>query len=183
VNDPFDWINFHISEIKYDDPRRFTAFRNRIKEIESEFKGINEISDLSQLICFHKMAKWVGEKEIRIATYFPFNRPEEYWKYSKTEFRLEEGRNRITNYIELPIWVDNDSSFIKSYGIPELNRTQNLPADYFTTRPKIKIKDILIGENSGIQIDEFEKFREALIDTIRFNYGYNIDLSYNFFEL
>ena len=93
------------------------------------------------------------------------------------------GRNRITNYIEMPLWVDNDSYLIKSHGTPELDRTQNLPMDYFNTKPKLKIKNIVIGSNSGIQIDEFKEFREMLNDTIRFNYGYEIDIDFNFFNL
>lgn len=182
-NDPINWVNFHISEVKYDEPDSFYSYKKRVEKIESEYEGINLTCDLSQLICFHKTAKWQGEKEVRIATYNPYNGPEEYWKYSKSEFRLEKGRNRITNYIEMPLWVDNDSSLIKSYGTPELDRTQNLPKDYFNIRPKIKIKNILIGINSGIQIEEFREFRAMLIETIRFNYGYDIDIDYNFFEL
>jgi hypothetical protein len=181
-NDPVNWMNFHISEVKYDEPDSFLSYRKRVKEIETEYQGIDLSCDLSQLICFHKTAKWHGEKEVRIATYNPYQLLEEYWKYSKSEFRLEEGRNRITNYIEMPLWVDNDSHLIKSYDKPELDRLQNLPNDYFNTRPKMKIKNILIGINSGIRIDEFEKFRSMLIETIRFNYGYEIDIDYNFFE-
>lgn len=131
-NDPAEWVNFHLSDIKYDQPKSFVSYQQRVKEIENQYKGIHLDCDLSQFICFHKTAKWKGEKEVRIATYFPYTKIEEYWKYSKSEFRIEEGRNRITNYIEIPLWVDNSSDLIKSYISPELDRTQNLPTNYFT---------------------------------------------------
>jgi len=182
-DDPLDWINYHIAEVKYDEPDSFKSYRKSAKEIESQYTGINLSCDLSQLICFHKTSRWEGEKEVRIATYYPFNNVEQYWKYSKSEFRLETGRNRVTNYIEMPIWVDNNSSWVKSYDSPELDRTQNLNIDYFNTRPKIKIKDILIGKNSGIQIEEFDEFRSLLVETIRYNFGYDLDISYNFFSV
>lgn len=183
ANDPIEWMNFHISEVKYDKKACFVNYKQRLNEIKSQFDWANDRTDLSQLICFHKTSKWQNEKEIRIATYFPYKKQEEYLKYSKTEFRLEERRNRITNYIELPLWVNNDSHLIKSNDIIELDRTQKLPLDYFASRPKIKIKDILIGYKSGISIQEFEKFRLSIIDTIRYNCGYNIELSYSLFEL
>jgi hypothetical protein len=151
--------------------------------LESKYPGISLHCDLSQLICFHKTAKWKGESEVRIATYFPYKDPEEYRKYSKPEFRIETGRNRIINYIELPLWVNDESSLVKCFGSPELDRTQNLPADYFKTRPKIKIKNILFGKDCGIEIEEFEKFRTMLTEIIRYNYGYDIEIDYNFFEL
>ncbi|MBI5856666.1 MAG: DUF2971 domain-containing protein [Sphingobacteriales bacterium] len=180
INDPLKWQNFHMAEVKYDQLDGFVNYKKQLEEIKSQFYWVNERTDLSKLICFHKTSKWQGENEVRIATYFPYKRTEEYWKYSKTEFRLEGGRNRITNYIELPIWVDNESHLIKSYATPELDRIQNLPQDYFVSRPQIKLKQILIGVESGISPQEFDKYRLALLDTVRFNLGYEVDIPYDF---
>jgi hypothetical protein len=182
-NDPSKWVNFHLTEVKYEEPSGFQAYRDRVRAIEAQHKGISLHCDLSRLIGFHKAGNWMAEKEVRIATYFPYGDLEEYWKYAKPEWRLEKGRNRITNYIELPIWVDNDSSLIKSYGKPELDRTRVLPGDYFDTRPKIKIKNVLIGPNSGIEVDEFQRFHSMMVDIIRYNYGYDADLDDNLFEI
>ena len=82
-NNPISWKNFHMAEVKYGDPVNFHSYRKRVKEIELEYRGINLSCDLSRLICFHKTAKWKGEREVRIATYNPFQQLEEYWKYSK----------------------------------------------------------------------------------------------------
>jgi Protein of unknown function (DUF2971) len=183
INSPMEWLNFHIAEVKYDKLDGFVNYQKQLEEIKSQFHWANERTDLSKLICFHKTSKWKGEKEVRLATYFPYKKTEEYWKYSKTEFRLEGGRNRITNYIELPIWVDNESHWIKSYDTPELDRTQNLQQDYFISRPQIKIKRILIGAESGISPQEFDAYRLALLDTIRFNFGYDVDIPFDTVKL
>lgn len=183
INDPIEWVNYHMAEVKYDKLEGFVNYQQRIEEIKSQFDWVKERTDLSKLICFHKTSKWQGEKEVRIVTYFPFRTTEEYWKYSKTEFRLDEGRNRITNYIELPIWVDNESHFVKSYNNPELDRTQKLPENYFVTRPKIRIKKILIGFDSGISAEEFGNYRTVLLDTIRYNFGYDADIPYDFVRI
>jgi hypothetical protein len=85
------------------------------------------------------------------------------------------------HYINLPLWVDNDAWVFKDSNPHELRRTQKLPNDYFITRPKIKIKDILIGKNSGIHSLELPKFKGALENVIFFNYGYNIKITDDLF--
>ena len=180
-NDPKSWMNFHISEVKYESIEKFRSYFLEKEEFEKKY-SITAHCDLSKLIGFHKEPKWENEKEVRLLTYYPYKHFEEYLKFSKTEFRLSNGRNRIVHYIKLPLWVDNNSPYLKST-LEELSRVQKLPADYFETRPKIKIKDILIGKNSGIDQMTYKIFRNELKDIIELNYGYNIDLRTNLFEL
>ncbi len=174
-NDLKDWINYHISFIKYSAPTNFDEYRNEINELNKKY-GITAQCDLSKLIAFHKTSKWSYEKEVRLLTYNPFKDFEGDIKYSKPEFRIDKIRNRITHYIELPLWVDNNSRSIKSDKI-EFDRTQILPFDYYKTRPKIKLKKIIIGKNSGLRDDELPRFKYKLKDIVLLNYGYEIEIS------
>lgn len=179
VNDSSDWVNFHMSEIKYEVPAAFEQFGLDMEEVKKK-REIEVDYDLSKLIGFHKISQWQGEREVRILTYYPFESYEESLRYAKTEFRLQTDRNRITHYFKLPIWVDNDSHYIKSLTSADLHRNQRLPADFFHTRPKLKIKDILFGSNCGITQEESQRFRRQIEDIILYNYGYKINLSTGF---
>jgi hypothetical protein len=112
----------------------------------------------------------------------PYNGIEEMWKYSKPDIRIEQGRNRVVSYIELPLWVNNDSNLLKCDNREELNRTQNLKLEYFATRPKIKIKEIKFGVNCGIQSIEFDTFRKMVSEIFELNYGYKIHIDYTLFD-
>lgn len=179
VNDPGTWVNFHMSEIKYEVPAAFEQFGVDMEEVQRR-RGISVDYDLSKLIGFHKKPAWNGEKEVRILTYYPFDSYEEFLRYAKTEFRLQSQRNRMTHYFKLPFWVDNDSGYTKSHTSSDLHRDQNLPKDFFDTRPKLKIKDILFGEQCGITTNEFPRFKRELEDLILFNYGYKVTISSKF---
>lgn len=181
-DDPMAWDNFHMAEVKYASIEPFKEYGERVKGIERGWEGITVRCDLSQLTGFHKAEQWAGEKEVRISTYYPYDNLEAYWKYAKADYRLKEGRNRVTYYIDLPIPVDNESHYIKSFGKPELDRTQILPPGYFDTRPRIKIKKILIGANSGHTIQEYDKLRDVLIETARNRLGYDVEIDYNMFS-
>ena len=181
-NNPLEWINYHISSVKYETGENFNNYFKKVKEFEEKY-SITAKCDLSKLMAFHKKPKWADEKEIRILTYYPFDNFEEYLKYSRLEFRLDPERNRITNYIDLPIWVDNDSCYVKSNLHPELDRTQDLPSDYFISRPKIRIVKIFLGENCGIQPPNYTMFRKEIEKLVMLNYGYTIDMDRNMFSL
>jgi hypothetical protein len=90
MNDPKDWERYHVSEIKYGSPGSFEIYKKRAEEIEAEYyqMGISLHCDLSRLIGFHKAKGWEGEKEVRIASYIPFNDLEEGEKFTKPEWRL-----------------------------------------------------------------------------------------------
>jgi hypothetical protein len=180
INDPKTWNNFHISNIKYKEPNHFNTYFQEIKDLEKKY-GISASYDLSKLIAFHKMPSWNEEKEVRILTYYPYENLEEYLKYSKTEFRLEPKRNRVTHYIELPIWVDNTSYMIKS-SRKELDRTRDLPMDYFDNRPQLKIIEIILGKNCGIEPESYPRFRTTLKDIVSFNFGYEIKIDEHLFS-
>ncbi|MCC5929077.1 MAG: DUF2971 domain-containing protein [Cyclobacteriaceae bacterium] len=180
-NDPLQWENYHMAEMKYGLSDKFKKYFQLKRDFEKKY-NISAECDLSKLIAFHKEPHWLLEKEIRLLTYYPFSDINGYLKYSKPEFRLTEGRNRIVHYINLPLWVDNDAWVLKDSNSHELRRTQELPEDYFITRPKIKIKDILIGKNAGIDSNKLGRFSTTLKNIIFYNYGYDIKITNDLFS-
>lgn len=181
INDPKEWENFHMAKVIYDDHRKFQTYFDNIKALESKYQ-ITAKCDLSKLIGFHKTPKWSDEKEVRITTYFPYQHMDEYFKYSKTEFRIEPNRNRITHYIELPIWVDNNSYLIKGFK-KDLDRTQDIPVEYFANRPKIQITGIILGKNCGLEPDNMGRYTYALRNIVSNNYGYEISVVDDLFSM
>ncbi|HET7118253.1 MAG TPA: hypothetical protein VFI29_17275, partial [Hanamia sp.] len=169
-NDPAEWKKYMISKVYYDVPQKFKEYRNEVKKFE-KYHGITTELDLGKFIGFHKENSFDKEMEIRLASYVPYKTPGEYLKFSKPDFRIKQ--NTITNYITLPLWVDNDCERIKML-------EKSFIYD-FKTNPKIKIQNIYFGENCGIPNSEFSKYRDTLFDSIRLNLGYEIDLKLNLF--
>lgn len=178
-NDPKLWDNFHMSEVKYDVADKFDKYFKEKSDLEKKY-SISAECDLSKLMAFHKEPRWKDEKEVRLMTYYPFEEYEERLKFIKSEFRLSKGRNRVVHYVKLPIWVDNTSPYVNSE-ISELSRIQLLPANYYDSRPRIRIKNILLGKNSGVEPDEYERFRFELQEIIQLNYGYRVNIDLNLF--
>lgn len=81
---------------------------------------------------------------------------------------------------KLPIWVDNSSHYIKGLTSSDYDRNQRLPANFFDTRPKLRIKDVLFGTSCGITVKEFPQFKRQIEDIILYNYGYAVSLSSDF---
>lgn len=170
-----------MSEVKYEEPEHFKVFCQEKKYIEDS-NGISLTCDLSKLIGFHKIKKWEEEKEIRLITFAPHKRQEDYYKLSKTEFRIESNRNRIARYIDFPIWTDLESS----QGSDATNSSEYKIASHLfndDSKPKIQITKIIFGENCGIEPDDFGRFKTAINDIILFNYDYRIEIDNNFFSL
>lgn len=182
-NDPKSWQNYHMSEIKYAVSTRVRKFKRDVQKLENA-RGIVVDFDPSRLVAFHKRKKFATEKEVRLLTHSPYPSFEESSKYLKMDYRLankRHPRNRVTTYFELPLWV-NDSVISNDDNRPELDRRQNLPVDFFNTRPKIVIKDILIGYNTKLGYEELDRLREVLEETLTVNFGYRADLSFNLFD-
>jgi hypothetical protein len=182
VNDPNDWINFHMAEIKYHLPTSIKKYKSDLIKFETKY-GIKATVDAAKLIGFYKKKKYAGEKEVRLLSYSPYSSFQENAKFIKQDYRLARNRNRFTNYFELPLWVDNTNLYANEADIPDLDRRQNLPPDYFHTRPKIRIIDIKLGEQCGLNYDELVELREQIDMTIACNYGYRINLKKEFFLL
>lgn len=179
-NDPMTWDNYHIAQVKYAGIEAFESYGERVKKIEQTY-GVSVWCDVSPLIGFHKEAKWADEKEVRISTYYPYDTYDAYLKYAKSDYRLKTGRNRVTNYIELPLWVDNDSSWIQSPGKPDLDRTQRLSKGFFREHPKIKVKRIIIGANSGLSLLEYSQLEQTVFQTCRDRLGYDVEVDLNMY--
>lgn len=182
-NDPKDWNNYHLAEVKYNLSSDIKEYAEKLKELKLKYPNASFDLGLEKLMSFYKESKWKGEKEVRILTYKPHRYIEEWLKFCKRDLKIEEGRNRFTRYIELPLWVDN-SSLLITKGSEEalLDRRQNLPEDYFIKHPKIKIKDILFGSRCGLNNEKYDTFREGIEDTIRYNLGYEVKLNLNLFS-
>jgi hypothetical protein len=179
-NDPMTWYNFHIAGVKYGEVDAFQHYGARVKAIERE-NDVTAWCDLSPLIGFHKEPKWANEKEVRISTYFPYDNFDAYLKYAKADYRLAAGRNRVTNYIELPLWVDNDSSWVQDLRRPELDRRQRLPDGFFKEHPNIKVKRILVGARSGLSLQEYAKLEQTLFQTCSDRLGYDVEVDLNMY--
>jgi hypothetical protein len=176
INDPMKWDNFHLGLIKYSVPDSFAAYSEELFMFQLE-NGIDAEMDLSKLIAFHKKEKWANEKEIRILTYYPFDNLSEKFQHLRLDYRRKEGRNRLTRYFNLPLWVDGNSYAVKTFNPQVLQRFNHIPPHFFVERPKIVIKDILIGANSRLSIKEFLRMVEELEEIITYNLGYDVKIS------
>ncbi|WP_228236965.1 DUF2971 domain-containing protein [Allomuricauda sp. M10] len=181
VNNPNEWDNFMLSEVFYEIPQDFLAMENELKIFHEKYPNARTFIDLGKLIAFHKKPDFSKELEVRLSTYFPFNNTEAYEKFCHTEFRLEKGRPRETDYFGLKLWVDNESPFVNSDN-PEFDRRLNLGTSYFIKNPQIIITNIYFGKNCGISNKEFMPFWTKLNHIAHYKLGYQIeDLEINLY--
>lgn len=174
VNNPNEWNNFMLSEVFYEIPKNFVEMEIELKSFQEKYPDASTFIDLGKLIAFHKKPDFSKELEIRLSTYFPFNHTEAYEKFCNTEFRLEKGRPRETDYFGLKLWVDNNSPFVKS-SKPEFDRRLDVEASYFKENPQIKITNIYFGKNCGISNQEFTPFWTKLKHITHYKLGYEIE--------
>ena len=184
VNDTSKWDNFNLSDIKYNLSPTLETYVKEINALKEKYPGCTFYLELEKIMAFHKKEEWKDEKEVRILTYNPYKNWDERLKFSKRELRIEENRNRFTEYIDLNLWVDNSSAYLENrHGDPMVDRKQNLPtADYFETTPKIVISDIRFGHNCGLTNQEYYKFKIEIEELIRFNFGYKIEMENNLYK-
>src|SRR5450432_1418501 len=71
-NDPTDWDNFMISSVYYDVPGNFKEFAKDISVLKNQYGITISGFNIGKLIGFHKKSDFHNEKEVRIATYFPY---------------------------------------------------------------------------------------------------------------
>ena len=171
-DDPTDWYNYHMSNIKYEVSESIHQYKTDVAEFEKS-KKIKIDFDPSCLVAFHKRGSFGLEKEIRILTQSDSTQfAQEYFK-PKLDYRLaneQHNKNRITKYFELPLWGKDQE------GMKDVEKIK------LKEKPKIIISDILIGRNTKLDSSE----HRILIETIQYyileNYGYKIDISQNLFE-
>ncbi len=182
VGSPENWDRHLLSSVYYKLPQEFEDLRAETKSVCDDYKDypISFSIDLGKLIGFHKEEGFADEKEVRLATYFPFQYDQDYLKNTRTEFRIEDNRNRVTRYLPLPLWIDSTSAYVKSLN-PELERTSSIDDTYFESHPKIILKKIHVGKNCGISIQEWGNFRSKLLEMARYNLGYEIEIDINFY--
>lgn len=182
ANDPERWTNYHISEVKYGLSPKVSEYVNEMDKLQKKYRGFTFYLELEKLMTFHKGQQWKDEREVRILTYHPYEDFFERIKYTKPELRIEPNRNRWTEYIELHLFVDNNSACLENKREdPRLDRKQLLPSDkYFQECPQIMIKDIVFGANCGLERREYIRTKERIENLIQFNFGYRIQISPNF---
>lgn len=181
LNEPDLWKNFMLSQVYYEIPDFLVDFITELKSIQKEYPFAKTRIDLGKFIGYHKEECFHNENEIRLSAYFPFESSKEYLKYCNKEFRFEKERPRITNYFGLPLWVNNDSAYIKD-NISQYDRRQNVKTDFYITNPQIKLTEIYFGKNCGINNYQYKEFRKELEEIIRYKLGYNLKLRLNLFE-
>ncbi len=173
-NEPQYWERFMLADVEYGSSEHFKNFTNGIellkKKYNVDFTGVN----IAKLIGFHKKQNFLNEKEVRLASHFPYEYEEQYIKFAKPEFRIDSNRNRITEYISVPLWVNNNSEYVKN-AIAELSRVSQYNDKYFETKPKIKIAKIYFGENCGLKSQEFFSYQKRIHEIFLDNYGYKIE--------
>jgi len=177
-NDPKNWKNFMLSRCYYKVPQKFVNLFNDLKRLRKKWNGIETNIDLGRLIAFHKHPDFQDELEIRLSSYFPYDNIEAYWKNCNTEFIFDNQRPRITVYFGLKLWVDNESPYVKSRN-PHYDRRLGVEKGYYDKHPKIKIQNIVFGENCGISNMEYSRFRQKLEEVFKLKFGYKIDLPLN----
>ena len=180
TNEALHWNNYHLSPVYYKVPDRFRLF---LVEIEKTIinDGFSFYADLNKLLGFHKRGRFNPEKEIRLATYDPHNDIELYLRSSKPEPKIKKGRNRITRYINLPLWVDNKSTNVHTFS--QLYDTQSpFDEDFFADKPKIKFRNIYFGENCGLSKVELRQFQSQINRVLKYQYGYQIKMEEKFVE-
>lgn len=171
-----------LSRTYYEFPERLIQLINDLTDLKNKWSGsgLQTEIDLGRLIAFHKHPDFQFEKEIRLSSYFPFVDYEAIYKHCNTEFRFDDNRPRITDYIGLNLWVNNESSYVKSTN-QMYDRRQILNDDYFIKNPKLIITNISFGENCGLSNMEYGKFKEKLEEVIRLKLGYNVSLPWNLY--
>jgi hypothetical protein len=181
VNNPKEWKSFMLSPIFYEIPENFKKMVDELEEFKLKHPNASTNIDLGKLIAFHKKPDFSKELEIRLATYYPFEKAEEYDTFCNTEFRFDEKRPRVTDYFGLKLWVDNSSPWVKNEDI-DLDRSQRVNDKYFIEKPKIKITNIYFGKNCGINNKDFIPFRKKLEYITKIKLGYDIeDLKLNLY--
>lgn len=180
-NDITAWDNFNIAQIKYSLSDAMKNYSSEMENLRIKYSGCSFNLNLHRFMAFHKQQEWEAEKEVRILTYYPYKYHYERLKYIKPELKLENGRNRFSEYYELNLFVDNESPYLNQLNIPlEFDRKQSLHPKYFIKSPKIVITDIIFGYRCGISSLEFQTFKNRIEEIIQFNFGYKVNLSQNF---
>lgn len=183
-NDIDKWNNFHLSKLHYSLSPKISQYVQDIKLLKLKYPNCTFYLNLEKLLGFHKTENWAKENEVRILTYSPYDLQEERLKFINKELKIETGRNRFTEYINMPLWVDNSSRYLEcSENNLNLDRRQILPTDdFFTKQPKIKINNILFGENCGLTPSEYRKFKFEIENMFKYNYGYILKMDENMYH-
>jgi hypothetical protein len=182
VNGPEQWINYNLGEIKYKLPSGLENYQSELDAFKKKH-GITAYFDASRLIGFYKMDHFREEREVRLLRYAPYGNQSEYTKYVKHDYRFDKihKRNRLTTYIDLPLWVDNERVY-DPIGYEHLSIMQQLPEEYFKRNPQIKIVDVRVWDKCGLTDADFEKVKQQIKDMALFTLGYQINVSENFFH-
>jgi hypothetical protein len=177
VNHSATWNNFMLSPIFYQPPEQLISFLQEVDERIIKFNN-SFYMDMSRVIGFHKMESFNHENELRLATYFPIKDLYKNGVHIYPDSRLKNGRNRIANYIKLPLWVD-PSKVSKDSRYSFAGKYYDDEIAFFEDKPKIKISNVYFGENCELSNIELKRFISEIERTIWNAHGYRIDLSKN----
>ncbi len=168
-----NWENFFLSYVYYKLPEDWLKFQNEIKQLLNSYDSSLTLDfDIWKFAGFYKEPLYSYEKEIRLSAVTPFNYTPETLKYTRTELRIQGGRNRIVKYLPLELWKDPESTYFKAlsinsnYEIPNKLQGSNLP--------KLKIEGIYFGNHCGLSDEEYYELKNELEDSFNWTLGYNI---------
>ncbi|RXK58108.1 DUF2971 domain-containing protein [Lacibacter luteus] len=175
------WENFFLSKVYYKLDAKFENFQREIDDLKRKYNGHPTfMSDIWRFAGFFKKEQYEDEKEVRLSYIFPFKNEVEYLRYVRKELKIEIGRNRIVSYIPLKLWIDPNSSYLKTLDISErVNDTFSLTKPDL---PQFKIEEIHFGNKCGLTPEEYYRFGRQLKEIFQWRLGYSIELPLNLYS-
>jgi hypothetical protein len=171
VNDTYDWYNFIVGRVNYDNPNSEAKLCELLKVVHSyQLKGVNTSrfsALIGMLLLFHKNSIWAIEKEVRIITFCEYDPDvlsskgtfsDPHFGTEKLSFFINfrgfESAN-ISHKLEHKIAHEIDSNLY-------LNEEQKQKC--FRNNLRLRIKKIILGYN--VSEDYLEKLQDLLIKLI-----------------
>ena len=178
INDPKKWNNFHFAKVEYKrgEFSKYFALESHYRE---RYKAPFRFESLSKLIAFHKIPTLDWESEVRLL-YTPSLRSI-YEEGIYDDFRASEYHTGHTKYIELPLYVDPTDK--PGYSYKWLRHTSKANADDLISKPLLKIKTVIFGDNED-HMDQarFNELRPEIDHYVAERLGYRVDIQHHLFD-
>jgi hypothetical protein len=168
INDPSDWISYHLSGIHYgeDGVAPLKVLHERIRAFNLKYPTI--YIHLPNIFSFHKSNHFKNEDEVRLiySTMYDFTNREH-----KQSLTFQNSSKAI--YPELPTKIGNTEHYVSS--IPLYNKTNySLAEPFFKRAPKIVIDKIILGYR--FKDEELSMYRNVITSINRLSIGFDIPM-------
>ncbi len=177
LNSAMHWRNFHFSKIIYEPESRFGLLKEILERFQTKYTRPFEFDTVPNLIAFHKNKQFEWEREVRLMYIPPLSpRMEEF-----VDFKTSEHHTGYTGYINLPLYVASDQHFKRWTKCKPIKH--NLPRDFYTYVPHIKIKRIIFGDNEPkINNEKFNDLKLEFTRTFLEKFEYFVETENGFFK-